>query len=203
MFVVMNRKKIYCIPTGLTFKNIKIPVAPKYVLTMQLDDNEPIIATYQPYEPDLTRYEDFPLRDITAGLFWDNNISYKDDETGNFITYPKLAQSIVQAYPEILEQGGFSILPNGGGGICLLDFYYSDSDGNYMVRSYDYFTIKGARGANLTIQDGSSGYWKEPHTVKLHQTINPDGVDIYPYLAVNGEEELTLHSCGLGISKAV
>lgn len=203
MFVVMNRKKIYCIPTGLTFKNIKIPVAPKYVLTMQLDDNEPIIATYQPYEPDLTRYEDFHLRDITAGLFWGNDISYKDDETGNFIIYPKLAQPIVQKYPEILQNGGFSILSNSGGGIYLLDCYYSDSDGNYEAHSYDYFTIAGTVGANLKMQDGSSGYWKEPHTVKLRKTINPDGVDIYPYMAVNGEEELTIHLCGLGINQGI
>lgn len=201
----MNRKKIHCIPTRLTFKNIKIPVAPKYVLTMQLDDNEPIIATRQPYENDLTRYEDFPLRDIVAGLFRGNNISYEDGEADYVSSYPKLAQPIVQAYPEILlmEHGGLSILSNGGGGIHLLAFYYSDSDGSYIAHNYDYFTIRGALGANLTIQDGSSGYWKEPHTVKLHKTINPDGVDIYPYLAVNDEEELTVHLCGLGINQGV
>lgn len=108
-----------------------------------------------------------------------------------------------QAYPETLQNGGFSILPSGGGGIYLLDFYYSDSDGNYIAHNHDYFTIRGARGANLTMQDGTRGYWGEPHTVKLHKTIDPDGVDIYPHLAVNDEEELTVHLCGLGINQGI
>ena len=202
MFIV-GRKKISCIPTMMTFENVKVPAAPKYVLNMQLDDNDSFIATYEPSDSALETYEDLSLIVIANGVFWSGNKSYTDEDTGLIVNIPKFAQSIVDAYPEILEIGGLTTLLDSGGGAYLLKFYASDSDGNPTQWDYNYFTLLGALGANLKIKDGSNGYWREPHTVKLRKTIDPDGVDIYPYLAVNDEEELDIHLCGLGFSEAM
>lgn len=201
MFIV-GRKKISCIPTMMTFKNVKVPAAPKYVLNMQLDDNDSLIATYEPSDSDLETYEELSLIVIANGLFWSGNQSHQDENTGMVINRAILAQPIIDAYPEILEMGSLTALEYSGGGAYLLKFYPSDSEGNPTQWGYDYFTLLGALGTNFKLKDGSSGCWREPHTVKLRKTIDPDVVDIYPYLAVNDEEELDIHLCGLGFSEA-